>query len=132
MCTLTQVSRVEDYGAFLEFTYNGRTFNALLSVDEAKVPTGKLNASQREQCGLEGLSGDDLPAYAEFDIDSMKQFYAVGDSAQAYVLEYNDKNQMALTQFADWEVQAAALELGQEGREAMGQVRVCVCVSVQA
>lgn len=34
-----QVSRVEEFGVFVEFQHNGKTFNALLERDEAKVGT---------------------------------------------------------------------------------------------
>jgi len=32
-----QIKRLEDYGAFVEFEANGRTFTGLLNTDEAKV-----------------------------------------------------------------------------------------------
>lgn len=33
-----------------------------------------------------------------------------GQEVSAYVLDYNERNQMSLTQWADWEVEAAAMQ----------------------
>lgn len=47
----TQVKRVEDYGVFVEFKANDKTFTALLAADEAKV-RDSVHIIDRRECQL--------------------------------------------------------------------------------
>lgn len=51
--TALQVTRVEDYGVFVEFQANGRTFTALLPGDEAKVRAAGFGVVGASSCSAQ-------------------------------------------------------------------------------
>eukprot|EP00197_Chlamydomonas_leiostraca_P002908 CAMPEP_0202857290 /NCGR_PEP_ID=MMETSP1391-20130828/291_1 /ASSEMBLY_ACC=CAM_ASM_000867 /TAXON_ID=1034604 /ORGANISM="Chlamydomonas leiostraca, Strain SAG 11-49" /LENGTH=553 /DNA_ID=CAMNT_0049536075 /DNA_START=24 /DNA_END=1682 /DNA_ORIENTATION=+ len=111
-----KVTRVEDYGAFIEFIHNGKTMSALLEREEAKIPVSALTPEQIKAYQAEGVEvGEE---YVDDDIESnMAAYYKIGDAVNAYVLDYNEQNKMSLTMYADWELDEAAVELAEDDEE---------------
>lgn len=54
--------------------------------------------------------GEDVPEYIELEVDNLNKYYKVGDEISVIVLEYDEQDRLALTQFTDWEIEEAALE----------------------
>ncbi len=84
------VSRVEDYGVFLDFSWNGKTLTGLLGRDEMKVPLAKLSAAEQEAAREEWADTDfEAPEFVEIGDDQLdvKKFYQPGDQVPAFVLE---------------------------------------------
>ncbi|KAJ9518367.1 hypothetical protein QJQ45_010310 [Haematococcus lacustris] len=108
-----KVSRIEEYGMFIEFDYGSRKRSGLLVPDEAKVPSASLTPEELAELVEEG---EPAPQYVEIEINGpLSQYYNIGDPVDAFVLAYDEQGKMSLTQFADWEVdQAAAQELDAE------------------
>ena len=44
----------------------------------------------------------------------LSAFYSPGDEASAFVLDYNERGQMSLTQFADWEIDSGLIDLDED------------------
>uniref|UniRef100_A0A7S3VHI6 S1 motif domain-containing protein n=1 Tax=Dunaliella tertiolecta TaxID=3047 RepID=A0A7S3VHI6_DUNTE len=105
------VKRAEDYGVFVEFQANGKTFTGLLPADEAKIPSAAL---QPEQLAKYVPEGAEVPTYINEDVENIKTYYNIGDAVQANILEYTEEGKIALTQWADWEVEADAANLEDE------------------
>ncbi|KAF5840458.1 chloroplast poly protein of elongation factor Ts precursor [Dunaliella salina] len=107
------VKRAEDYGVFVEFQANGKTFTGLLPTDEAKVPAASLQPEELKKYVPEGA---EVPTYIDEDVENIKSCYNIGDTVQANILEYTEEGKIALSQWADWEVEAHAADLD-EGEE---------------
>ncbi|GFR43724.1 hypothetical protein Agub_g4835 [Astrephomene gubernaculifera] len=110
---LGKVSRIEDYGLFLEFPWNGKTLTGLLPRDELKVPSSAL--PEEAQAALRAEWADtefDMPAYVELPDDELdvKKYYQPGDMVPAFVLESPVVGaKLLLTQFTDEDVAAEAV-----------------------
>jgi predicted RNA-binding protein with RPS1 domain len=101
------VERVEDYGAFVSFLYNGNQFRGFLERDEAKIPASALSAEELAEFTSDGLT----PEYVDADFDDMKQYYKTGDLVHAFILEHNERGEINLTQFTDVEVEDDGLDI---------------------
>ncbi|KAG2499065.1 hypothetical protein HYH03_003248 [Edaphochlamys debaryana] len=112
------VSRVENYGIFLDFEWNGKTLTGLLPREEMKVPSALLAEDVKAALRAEWADTEfEMPEYAEVSDDQLNvaKYYKVGDSVAAFVLEsqlVSDKIQ--LTHFTDEEVAGEAVELFEE------------------
>jgi len=101
-----KVSRIEEYGVFVTFNHNGKEYTGLLEREEAKVPSSALSAEEL----AEWKDGDLVPQYVDIEVETVSKYYKPGDEVSAFILEYNEQGKIALTQFADFEIEAAALE----------------------
>ncbi|KXZ52880.1 hypothetical protein GPECTOR_8g260 [Gonium pectorale] len=110
-----KVTRVEDYGAFLEFSWNGKTLTGLLSRDEMKVPSSALSAEAQAALRAEWAETEfEMPQFVELPDDELdvKKYYQPGDEVPAFVLESAlvDGRGISLTHFTDEDVAAEAVE----------------------
>ncbi|EFJ50868.1 hypothetical protein VOLCADRAFT_120525 [Volvox carteri f. nagariensis] len=108
-----KVSRIEDYGLFLDFDWNGKKFTGLLARDEMKVPSSAL--PEEAQAALRAEWADtefEMPQFVELADDELdiKKFYQPGDEVPAFVLESKlvDPRGITLTHFTDEDVAAEA------------------------
>ncbi|KAG1656683.1 hypothetical protein FOA52_007253 [Chlamydomonas sp. UWO 241] len=103
------ITRVEDYGAFMTISHDGKELKAFLACDESKVPTKGLSPGELKEFGVE--AGETAPTYVSGEFDDMKQYYAIGDMVSGFVLDYTDRGEINLTQYTDAEVEADGFEL---------------------
>ena len=104
------VERVEDYGAFISFLYNGNQHRAFLERDESKIPASALSAEELADFIEDGIT----PEYIDSDFDDMKQYYKPGDLVKAFVLDYSERGEINLTQFTDVEVEEDGLDIEED------------------
>ncbi|KXZ54174.1 hypothetical protein GPECTOR_5g270 [Gonium pectorale] len=109
-----KVSRIEDYGIFLEFQWNGKTLTGLLSRDELKVPSAALSSEAQAELRAEWADTEfELPQFVELPDDELdiKKYYQPGDEVPAFVLESAliDGRGISLTHFTDEDVAAEAV-----------------------
>nr|AAU93600.1 chloroplast polyprotein of elongation factor Ts precursor [Chlamydomonas reinhardtii] len=114
-----KVARIEDYGVFLEFEWNGKTLTGLLAKDEMKVPSSALSAEAQAALRAEWAdTGFEMPAFVELPDDELdvKKYYQPGESVPAFVLESSlvDGRGISLTHFTDKEVSAEAVAAYEE------------------
>ncbi|PNW75255.1 hypothetical protein CHLRE_12g519180v5 [Chlamydomonas reinhardtii] len=114
-----KVARIEDYGVFLEFEWNGKTLTGLLAKDEMKVPSSALSAEAQAALRAEWAdTGFEMPAFVELPDDELdvKKYYQPGESVPAFVLESSlvDGRGISLTHFTDEEVSAEAVAAYEE------------------
>ncbi|KAG2439182.1 hypothetical protein HXX76_004546 [Chlamydomonas incerta] len=117
-----KVARIEDYGVFLEFEWNGKTLTGLLAKDEMKVPSSALSEAAQTALRAEWAdTGFEMPAFVELPDDELdvKKYYQPGESVPAFVLESSlvDGRGISLTQFTDEEVSAEAVAAYEELEE---------------
>ena len=72
-----------------------------------QVPASALSPKELAAWSEEG---ELVPKYVDIEVETVSQYYKVGDEIDAFVLEYNDQGKMALTQYADWEIEAMAMD----------------------
>ncbi|GIL70524.1 hypothetical protein Vretimale_3656 [Volvox reticuliferus] len=110
-----KVSRIEDYGLFLEFEWNGKKLTGLLPRDEIKVRSSALSAEAQATLRAEWADTEfDMPQFVELPDDELdiKKYYQPGDQVPAFVLESNvvEGRGITLTHFTDEDVAAGAVD----------------------
>ncbi|GLC37745.1 hypothetical protein PLESTB_001472500 [Pleodorina starrii] len=110
-----KVNRIEDYGVFLEFEWNGRKLTGLLPRDEMKVRSSLL--PEEAQAALREEWADtefEMPEFVELPDDDLnvKKYYQPGDEVPAFVLESTlvEGRGITLTHFTDEDVAAEAVD----------------------
>ena len=79
-----------------------------------QIPASALSAEE-----LSGYfpEGETPQQYIAAEFDDMKAYYKVGDTVDAFVLEYNDRGELNLTQYTDAEVEADGFDIVEDEDE---------------